>query len=613
LSDHPANRPADSRSGTDAPAATGFRGDLHWLMGIFVLAAVMRFGAAWQTQVISKDGFAWYIAPAREAVEEGRWLSLVRDEDGYPRDHHPLYPAVLALAGAVVPEWDLAGQALGVVLGALLIFPCYSFTKTIFGRRTGLFAAAVVALMPRYCEYSADVLSEPLSNLMMMSSLSFGAKWARDYRWRHSALCGFLGGLAYLTRPEGLCFALAPLGWGLLLLLLGLSGKLQRRPGLEKAARRSLTALPSLAVCFAIGFPYVLYLRHDVARQGGGWHWVLTRTHHPAVILELKQEAPLGIAAELKPNARSGDGAPSTALEMPLAGTMNLAVAEEEIPHEDRREFHWRLWMLLRRFGEANYPFIFAMFLGLLMIFWRPFHLLPAWYVSAHFWGFFVIYLMFNYVSPYAMARRHFVVLGCIAMPWIALGTQTLWDVARRRQRNVFMSLVRVLSMALLVVALGLSLHFAWKRHRIEKVGLRRAGEWISSAYGGPGARVLTLTDPRPAFYAQAEPLRVGWEKRGQWDRKRSFAELYREIEKLEPDYLVIETDDVREVVRNFMEGSQKFGLRPIRVFDCSGLQDDEGNAFPPGEVWIYRFEDFWDGRAPRSPDASAPAGDHGG
>jgi hypothetical protein len=143
-------------------------------------------------------------------------------------------------------------------------------------------------------------------------------------------------------------------------------------------------------------------------------------------------------------------------------------------------------------------------------------------------------------------------------------------------------------------MGLALAFHFAWRPHRIEKVGLRKAGEWIYRAHGRPGARVISLTDPRPAFYAHGRTVALPWLVRGYWDKPREFADFFAAVRRLKPDYLLIQTDSVERGIPDFYEGARKAGLVSIQRFRRSGLEDSIG------EVWVYRLSDWWGAEARR-------------
>ena len=550
MGDTPQSGPAPGPD-RPGPAAAPFGHDLHWLSAIFLLAVVLRFGAAAQTRVVCRDGVSWYLGPAREAVATGRLAPLLAG------DNHPLYPAAVALVGWVLSDWELAAKSLNVILGALLVLPCYAATRTIFTGKTGLFAALIVALMPRFAEYSGDALSEPLAHLLMMSAVASGAAWAQDHRSRDAAWCGFFAGLAYLTRPEGMCMGLGVVAWAGLILARAVVDKARGRPGLGAAWRRARTVAPAALICGALALPYVVYIRNQCGQ------WGLTKAHRVGPMVMGIQEEPQG-----------GSGADAAA----------PALAQHE-----RREFRWRFWTLLRRFTEATLPFMPLMFVGFWQLLSRPYAVRPSRYVSAHFWGFFVLYALFNYSLSYALPRRHYMNLGALAMPWIGLGGQAVVEfVGRRGQNHRVRRAFRGLGFVLIVAACAASVYLAWRPHRADKVGLRHAGEWVFRAHGGEGARVMAPGDSRPAFYARGTPVAVTWERHGLWDKPREFADFCAELRDRKPEYLVIETDLVERRVPDFFSGARQEGWVPLKRLAKSGLGDS------PAEVWVYRLGSLW-------------------
>jgi 4-amino-4-deoxy-L-arabinose transferase-like glycosyltransferase len=146
---------------------------------------------------------------------------------GQPDVHHgPLFPWLAGLLYAVTGNLEVASDILYVLFGSLLIFPVYAIGVEIYGRRTGLGAAALTALFPAL---TAAVLhwgslTEPIYMLFVYLGLWGVLRvlrpcWSPMERvqgqaceypdpWWAYGLAGLSFGLAYLTRPEAFTYFL---------------------------------------------------------------------------------------------------------------------------------------------------------------------------------------------------------------------------------------------------------------------------------------------------------------------------------------------------------------------------------------------------------------------
>ncbi len=257
------------------------RGRRYWLLLLvpFALGAALRVGLAWSDQVINNDTTAY--------LESGRSLL---DGEGYsrygvPQLHFP--PVTPVLLGAA---WDLTGDPeaafdlVVVVSGLLLIFPVAALARRLGGDLAGLGAATAVALAPGLAVIpsSAGGGSENVYASLLMTTVclvvAVGDATGRR-RAALAALAGVTGGLAYLTRPEGL----------LLVALMVMAAALGAVPG-RAAWRRPWSgllqhrgAVTSVVVPFVVAFalmaaPYVAFLHGHTGR------WELTAKSRDASI-----------------------------------------------------------------------------------------------------------------------------------------------------------------------------------------------------------------------------------------------------------------------------------------------------------------------------------------
>jgi hypothetical protein len=168
------------------------------------LGAALRVGLAWSDQVISNDATAY--------LESGRSLL---DGDGYARygiaELHfpPVTPIVLAAAWDLTGDPEVAFDLVVVATGLLLVFPVAALARRLGGDLAGLGAATAVALVPGLAVIpsAAGGGSENIYVSLLMTTVWLVVAMGDVTGWRRgamAALAGATGGLAYLTRPEGL-------------------------------------------------------------------------------------------------------------------------------------------------------------------------------------------------------------------------------------------------------------------------------------------------------------------------------------------------------------------------------------------------------------------------
>ena len=125
---------------------------------------------------------------------------------------HPLYPVTIlatslpirSLYGTTPETMRLSAQLAAGLAGVLLVVPMYSLGRTLFDRRVGFWSAVLFQCLPVTARMLSNALSDALCLFLVASALALGCRALRTASpWRF-ALCGVFGGLAYLTRPEGI-------------------------------------------------------------------------------------------------------------------------------------------------------------------------------------------------------------------------------------------------------------------------------------------------------------------------------------------------------------------------------------------------------------------------
>lgn len=186
------------------------------LAAIVLLALIVRIAA------IVADGD---YQPANDAFEYDYLARSIADGGGYPRSGYllqggptairgPGYPVFLAAVYALSSDSVMAGRLAGAALGALAVLLLYLVVKRIWGRRTGLIAAAMAAIFPPLVLMGRELWSEPLFIVLELGALLCVLNFRRSggaLRW--AAAAGVLCGLAALTRNTAFALLVCiPLG-----------------------------------------------------------------------------------------------------------------------------------------------------------------------------------------------------------------------------------------------------------------------------------------------------------------------------------------------------------------------------------------------------------------
>jgi len=235
---------------------------------IFLLALLTLGLRAFQlatTEVTARDSISYIHIAWR--LEHGDWLKVIP-----AAPQHPGYP--LAILAASVPArllapndypyaMQLAAQLASAAASVLLVLPLYRLGRDLFSPRVAFGAVLLFQCLPCGGRILADGLSEGLFLLFAVSALALAASALRTGSVGGFALSGLAGGLAYLTRPEGL---LVPAAAGVTLLGMQLFAA-WRRPW-----RKVLACGAALTVAvLLVGGPFMVLI-HGVTNKNTGNH-----------------------------------------------------------------------------------------------------------------------------------------------------------------------------------------------------------------------------------------------------------------------------------------------------------------------------------------------------
>ena len=501
----------------------------RWLLLLVVGGLGLRILAAGYRGSISRDGAFYGELGAR--LSQGDLPGLF-----HPKST-PLYPFLLGLVHLLGPDRELSGLIVSVAAGTLTILAAYWFTRMLFGRRTGLVAAALTAFHPYLVRCSGQVMTEATYTLTF--ALALGAVWLAlgKRSWRWYALAGAAIGLSYLARLEGMGLAL--------LLILGTvaaslaSVRQARHPEPVDAQHRaaagspwlwgdrgdptssSTLSSPSGSICgppardlaalllaalvfFLVTFPQVYFVKQAMGV------WSLTPK---AGISAKRYQMPEADGERYRRTLTSDKRALLVEALFDRRYRPALLAAEAAEPGESLPALAHR-WlrvfgMLVAFLPELHGPLLLPFLIGLLYRRTRR----RRWPAETYLLAVLLFYLVA--LAFFQGSRRNLTALTIPMLPFMALGLQELaglarrWQ-ARRRSREVSAQTAdertggRWLGLVLLATAVAtapMTLRFAPRAHwRWYGSMDRDVGTWMGQLLG-PGRSILTLHRTIP-FYA---------------------------------------------------------------------------------------------------------------
>jgi hypothetical protein len=183
--------------------------------------------------VINNDGVR-YIEAAR-LFARGEFAQGVA---AYPM---PLYPLVILLAQAVVPNWVLAARLVSLVSLVLVLIPLHLLTRDLFDRRAAFWACLAFALAPLPNRWTLFIIREPLFALFFIWAVHLSQRAFRSRRVIHLVVAASVSWCTTLVRLEGVVL--------FLVYLFSLAGLAVVRPAARKVALRNLLIWTAVPAC----------------------------------------------------------------------------------------------------------------------------------------------------------------------------------------------------------------------------------------------------------------------------------------------------------------------------------------------------------------------------
>lgn len=428
------------------------RGLLLLLCGSFVLKTLLLF----MVDVVSPDS-ALYLTAAHY-YSKGQFAQGIAV---YPL---PLYPMLLAVFHAVIPNWEWAALPTTLLASVLTIVPLYWLTRDLFGARAGFWAGAAFALSPYLNRYGIYIIRDPSGLFALAWALYFGHRFIANSGKLSILSCLICTLLAAAMRAEVLFFL--PL-YLVFLIVLGFLRSNKRRSYFIGAliwAGIPLGLIASLMLILPSAWLYIT--------QGD----YLSSKIHSAFATELLQNY-LNINQDLKEL--------QLAKSYPRRGHNLIDLVRTYMPliyFIGILECFFR--MLYPVYGiPLVYGFKAKPNAGRLLVFATGFVFLSAAYM----------FLMSeNWVS-----KRYLSFTVLCFLPWVGCGCAGLLEWLRDSSRQITAAILIGL-LVLLPLAETVTKHLGHKDH-----SLRTAGQWLQSQQRAFQDTRISASDNRILIYAQ--------------------------------------------------------------------------------------------------------------
>ncbi len=177
-----------------------------WLLALVLVTAGLRVVQIARTETTTRDSISFVrVAWKLHTLPLGQALRT--------SEQHPLYPALVLAASpltrALHPDdlplaMSLACQYTSCLASVALAVVLFFLGRELFTPAIGFWGALLFQILPGPGRLMADGLSEPVFLVLACTALVASVRGLSGKHPAWFALAGLCGGLAYLTRPEGL-------------------------------------------------------------------------------------------------------------------------------------------------------------------------------------------------------------------------------------------------------------------------------------------------------------------------------------------------------------------------------------------------------------------------
>lgn len=184
------------------------RKNLHWTIAFYSLLAFALSGFLLPfVYYVTSDGAGGYL-PVAKNLFQGHGVSINPGEPYLL--HPPLYSFLIGLANLVFRDLEFSGHFVSMLAFALTVIPLFLLAREIYSDQTAHWVSFLFVTHGFLLSHSNLIMTESLFTLFVFAQLYlvYGMMGADRLSGTSAMIWGLLGGMGYLTRPEGLLFYL---------------------------------------------------------------------------------------------------------------------------------------------------------------------------------------------------------------------------------------------------------------------------------------------------------------------------------------------------------------------------------------------------------------------
>ncbi len=428
---------------------------------LFISAFIIRFIIA-KGQIIAPDG-VFYIKIAKD-IASGNLQGI--SEYGF----FNLYPFLIVLFQTVFGDWELSGKMVSIIFGSLTIIPLYLLVRGLFNKNVAIVSSLLYMVHPRFVEYSADVLREPVFWFFSLAALWLAWEGIAHKKIFLFVLSSLATGFAMFTRVEGALVVAIVLLWIIWFIF---NDKENKKKGLIYACI-FLFSLPILAS------PCLIILKNKLNR------WEMGHSIDKIPQLLNSNDQPLKLESEFL-------GQPSVKLHafFDLSGRHRYVTFFMEVLYKFFKSFNVVLFLL----------FLYGIYKRRFISYSKSDTYVLIWFLVA-------FAASFLYVSKtYYLSTRHGLLMVLPALAWAGIG----FFEARERIRKwldgkrLFQRYARFDSIFLFFLILAILAPQTVSSYRTDKVELRKAGIALKREGFSKNYFLIQPSLNRIAFYADSD------------------------------------------------------------------------------------------------------------
>ena len=524
------------------------------LVGSLVLVAVaVRAYIVCVTHCVSSDTVGYLTLAQYLREGEFGWF--------FANVQHHLYPVLLFGVQEVFGASLLAAEAFSIALGSLAVVPFYLLARNVFGMKAAAassFFFAFHVILARTC---ATVCIEPLYLFTFLFSLYAGKRAIDVGRPFLFAITGFLLGLTFMARPEGLGLWVLLGGWVLLIGALKVMGHLILRREYDPSGGRLLAGFVLMvAVTCITTSPHFL-----AARLVDG-KWRLTRKH---AMWQIMRGEPVYSPSRKAPSE----------VATPEGRVRYALKCLDELADESLWAYHL----------PSTLPLFYL--LGVFCRRSRPRDTLGELILASVVIAYPVAVLQFMRVHHY-LTERHLISSAVLVLMWAGAGFWATSELIARllaRCDKLERAPARITVALLMLLTLGTMSVKTLRHMRSQRANLPELGAQIRGQFPprkDRATRIASFVLPRVVFYAGGQQLRADrYIHRLTHGPEKAYESFMQRAPADEPDLLLLQL-------------GEKAGPRDVEIYEAlkrKNVEPDQTLDYEDGNgTWrllIYRFD----------------------